>query len=68
MSALSELGTHVMDADVVRLPEIVGLLRRAARELSMLVEFPTLPGEVHHLDEALHAVHRALVELEQLGQ
>jgi len=46
--------------------EVVGLLRRAARGLACLEEFPTYPGEALRLAAASHAVRRALVELEAL--
>jgi hypothetical protein len=46
---------------------IVGLLRQAAGELARLVESPTNPGDAHHTAAALHAIHRALIELEPLA-
>ena len=47
---------------------VVGLLRQAANELSRLMQSPTRPGDEHHTGAALHAVHRALVELEPLAR
>ena len=47
---------------------LLGLLRQVACGLSRLAQFPTCPGDAYHLAEALHATHRALIELEPLAQ
>jgi hypothetical protein len=47
---------------------VVGLLRRVASELTTLVQSPSQFGDEHHSAAALHAVHRALIELEPLAQ
>ena len=46
---------------------IVGWLRRAVGGLTKLMDSPSHPRDDHHLAAALHAVHRALIELEPLA-
>ena len=46
---------------------VVGLLRSAAEGLTNLMREPGQPGDEHHISAALHAVHRALIELEPLA-
>ena len=48
--------------------EVAGLLRRAARDLAQLEQFPLRPGRQPHLEAASDAIQAALVELESDNQ
>jgi hypothetical protein len=46
--------------------EVIGLLRRAARDLKMLENSPPRPGDLVHITGASQAVHLALIQMESL--